>query len=269
MNPFRYRGYYYDESSGLYYLNSRYYDANAGRFINADGELSGGGLQGYNLFAYCLNNPVNMSDPSGHWPEWGTFISGIISIGIGIAAIAAVVATGGAATPLVAAGLALTATAGSVCVATGACDTYESFTGDNPYKNTIGADNYNTMKAVGLAIATAGAACALSSSSTAVAEKTAVIGQSMDTRVIPYANDIGAEFYKGVKSFGKIEDFLGKPIANSVGAIHNASWIVDKMAKGYKIIDIGLDPGKTKGSFYYGIERVLTSIYSNKISLFP
>ena len=70
-NPFRYRGYYFDSDTGLYYLNSRYYDSNTGRFINADGEVSGAStIQGYNLFVYCFNNPVNLSDETGHWPEW-------------------------------------------------------------------------------------------------------------------------------------------------------------------------------------------------------
>jgi RHS repeat-associated protein len=70
-NPFRYRGYYLDNETGFYYLNSRYYDPQVGRFINADGIVGGvGSLQGYNLFAYCMNNPVNKDDPSGHWPKW-------------------------------------------------------------------------------------------------------------------------------------------------------------------------------------------------------
>ena len=71
-NPFRYRGYYYDADLGLYYLQSRYYDSTVGRFINADNLVSdvGGDVLGNNMFAYCLNNPVNMSDPSGHWPQW-------------------------------------------------------------------------------------------------------------------------------------------------------------------------------------------------------
>ena len=56
-NPFRYRGYYYDNETGFYYLNSRYYDPSSGRFLNADGQLNTG-LLGYNLFAYCENNPV-------------------------------------------------------------------------------------------------------------------------------------------------------------------------------------------------------------------
>ena len=81
LNPFRYRGYYYDESSGLYYLSSRYYDANTGRFINADGVVSSGqGLSSYNMFSYCGNNPVNRCDPSGHfWEVIGNFFTGIFS----------------------------------------------------------------------------------------------------------------------------------------------------------------------------------------------
>ena len=72
INPIRYRGYYYDAESGLYYLNSRYYDPETGRFINADGvmDATGDSVQGYNVFVYCFNNPINMSDDSGHWPKW-------------------------------------------------------------------------------------------------------------------------------------------------------------------------------------------------------
>ena len=65
-NPFRYRGYYYDMETGWYYLNSRYYDSRVGRFINADGIIgANGGILGYNMFAYCSNNPVMLVDPSG------------------------------------------------------------------------------------------------------------------------------------------------------------------------------------------------------------
>ena len=72
-NPFRYRGYYYDADLGLYYLNSRYYDSNTCRFINADGVSYLGAnedLVSYNLYAYCSNNPIAYTDPSGHCPEW-------------------------------------------------------------------------------------------------------------------------------------------------------------------------------------------------------
>ena len=71
-NPFRYRGYYYDDETGFYYVSSRYYDPEIGRWINADDAIAGvgGDIRGYNLFAYCMNDPVNMSDHTGHWPQW-------------------------------------------------------------------------------------------------------------------------------------------------------------------------------------------------------
>ena len=73
QNPYRYRGYYFDEEIGLYYLQSRYYDAEVGRFINADDvnliPVMQSGLKGTNLFEYCNNNTVNMEDPTGRWCE--------------------------------------------------------------------------------------------------------------------------------------------------------------------------------------------------------
>lgn len=71
LNPFRYRGYMYDEETGFYYLRSRYYDPEVGRFLNADALVSTDtGLMGYNMFAYCNNNPVNLYDDSGALPKW-------------------------------------------------------------------------------------------------------------------------------------------------------------------------------------------------------
>ena len=71
MNPLRYRGYYYDTETGFYYLQSRYYDPNLGRFINADAYSSTGqGILGNNMYAYCNNNPVILSDPQGYAAGW-------------------------------------------------------------------------------------------------------------------------------------------------------------------------------------------------------
>ena len=71
INPLRYRGYVYDTESRLYYLQSRYYDPKVGRFINADALVSTGqGILGYNMFTYCRNNPVNLVDSSGNYPEF-------------------------------------------------------------------------------------------------------------------------------------------------------------------------------------------------------
>ena len=71
-NPFRYRSYFYDTETGLYYLGSRYYNPETGRFINADNLISGSknGVSGNNVFSYCGNNPINKVDASGHWPQF-------------------------------------------------------------------------------------------------------------------------------------------------------------------------------------------------------
>ena len=70
INPFRYRGYYYDEESGLYYLNSRYYDPETGRFISLDVlsilDETKGQINGLNLYMYCNDNPIMYCDPTGH-----------------------------------------------------------------------------------------------------------------------------------------------------------------------------------------------------------
>ena len=73
LNPLLYRGYVYDQETGLYYLNSRYYDPSFKRFISPDAFVSTGqGLLGNNMFAYCNNNPVNYSDSSGQLPVKNT-----------------------------------------------------------------------------------------------------------------------------------------------------------------------------------------------------
>ena len=77
INPLRYRGYYYDTETGFYYLQSRYYDPEICRFINADSYASTGqSYLGYNMFAYCANNPIAYTDLEGEapWsalPYWG------------------------------------------------------------------------------------------------------------------------------------------------------------------------------------------------------
>ena len=68
INPIRYRGYYYDAETGLYYLQSRYYDTSTRRFLNADTLLGANAGAAYNLFAYCGNNPINMQDSDGLYP---------------------------------------------------------------------------------------------------------------------------------------------------------------------------------------------------------
>lgn len=76
LNPLRYRGYVYDNETGLYYLQSRYYDPITCRFVNADGYVStGAGLNGFNMFAYCNNNPVMCFDSSGDRPIFASSVA--------------------------------------------------------------------------------------------------------------------------------------------------------------------------------------------------
>jgi len=89
FNPLRYRGYVYDTETGLYYLNSRYYNPTWGRFINADTtDVLGASLDkanwDKNLFAYCDNNPIIRVDHGGQiWmligAAVGAFVSGAVS----------------------------------------------------------------------------------------------------------------------------------------------------------------------------------------------
>ena len=87
-NPFTYRGYYFDSETDLYYLNSRYYNSNWGRFISSDIYLSTGqDITGYNTFAYCGNNPVMRSDDDGKF--WNIVAGAVIgaAINIGVSAL--------------------------------------------------------------------------------------------------------------------------------------------------------------------------------------
>ena len=93
VNPIRYRGYYYDTDTGFYYLQSRYYDPAIRRFINADIYVSTGqGFIGYNMYAYCGNNPVSRIDVSGYfWAEVLDAFAKYISQSSGTFAVAGVI----------------------------------------------------------------------------------------------------------------------------------------------------------------------------------
>ncbi len=97
LNPFRYRSYYYDPETNLYYLNTRYYDPETGRFISQDdvSYLDPEHINGLNLFAYCGNNPVMGTDPNGTTQWWEWLIAGLIVAVLVAGAIAATVFTGG------------------------------------------------------------------------------------------------------------------------------------------------------------------------------
>ena len=118
VNPLRYRGYVFDSETQFYYLQSRYYDPELGRFINADAYCSTGqGVLGNNMFAYCGNNPIMRCDPFGENPLIALAYAAVGAlINIGASYIAAKV-TGQSFTftdGLVAAGVGIACSFGSV-----------------------------------------------------------------------------------------------------------------------------------------------------------
>ena len=94
INPIRYRGYYLDRETNLYYLNARYYNPEWRRFLSPDDSsyLDPQNVNGLNLYAYCYNDPVNYCDPSGHEAEWYNILGWI---GLGLVVAAATVLTMG------------------------------------------------------------------------------------------------------------------------------------------------------------------------------
>ena len=81
-NPFRYKGYYYDVETQLFYCNSRYYSPELCRFISPDSieYLNPQSINGLNLYCYCMNNPIMYADPSGH----SVILAMLIGAGIGL-----------------------------------------------------------------------------------------------------------------------------------------------------------------------------------------
>ena len=121
INPIRYRGYYYDTETGLYYVSSRYYDPETCRFINADAfdiVQVQNDLHDKNLFAYCDNNPIMRQDHGGDRWGWKTFFGGIAVVAAVVAVGALTVASGGTAALAIAGAIGANAAAVSAAAAT-------------------------------------------------------------------------------------------------------------------------------------------------------
>ena len=92
INPIRYRGYYYDNETELYYLNARYYDSEIGRWISPEPNVytgafdSGAGIFAYNIYAYCANNPVKYSDYTGEFILTSLIVGAVVGAAIGFGA---------------------------------------------------------------------------------------------------------------------------------------------------------------------------------------
>ena len=170
-NPFRYRGYYYEKQTNLYFLKARFYDPEVGRFISADtiDYLAPDTINGLNLYAYCGNNPIMNVDPSGHW-SWKTFWVGVGLVVTAAAAIAVSIATFGAATPVAVSVLAgITLAAGILTGINGIATIIEAgteynFVRDGLFNEVLGLSDtaYNVYAGITEGIAAIGtAACTI------------------------------------------------------------------------------------------------------------
>ncbi|MBE5888333.1 MAG: DNRLRE domain-containing protein [Lachnospiraceae bacterium] len=222
-NPFRYRGYYYDVETGLYYVSSRYYDPEIGRFINADdiAYLGTGGLTSYNLFAYCGNNPVMGYDPYGTFDLWG-FAKGVGRIVTGIAAVAAGVAVCVAGAPVaMIATAAVTITAGVLTTVNGVADIQQAVTGDNFVRDTVFNGNqtaYDVYSGATETVAIVGTAICGSYLSNTCTMKGAMPGTEGSMNLEPgmKLDRYGSQFGRYLTDPGTHYSLLDLPASNSL-----------------------------------------------------
>ena len=170
VNPIRYRGYYYDVGTGFYYLQTRYYDPQTGRFLNIDGleYLDPETVGGLNLYAYCNCNPVMYVDPDG--TTWWKWVIGAVAVAT---LVAATILTFGAAGPAA-------ATVGSAMLAgglaSGSINLIDQLHDKGEVDWTEVAISTISGSAYGLAVATTGGAAAGTWSWSGFAAKLAVAG---------------------------------------------------------------------------------------------
>ena len=237
--------------SGLYYLQSRYYDPEIGRFINAD-DIDYLGADGsplsYNLFAYCMNNPVNRFDVNGNWslPNWAKVAIGAVAT---VAAVAVTVATGGAAAPVLI-GVAASTIGGAAVSAVNHRVTTGSWEGAGKAALDGAADGFMT-----------GGLCALGGSVVGGAARTIKNAKSGITigktgQFEKVAELAKTRHYSGLKEFNFIKKVAGQKAAETVGWWQNKCVVKGVMALKGAIYDCG---GALTGA--YAKEVALTKGY--------
>ena len=202
-NPLTYRGYIRDIETGFYYLQSRYYDPVLHRFINADlpeyTTLSSVSTASANLFAYCVNNPVNLHDENGEWPSWAKKLVAVVAVAAAVVTATVVtVATFGAGSV---AGVAMISATATLAARTTEVVALQVKKGKQEGKSTsqIVKDSFesvydNGKRIVGFTPATKGASITfnhlLSKSVSKIFDETVTIRQTLKStggKVIPYA----------------------------------------------------------------------------------
>ena len=248
-NPIRYRGYYYDTESELYYLNSRYYDPETGRFINVDdieiAVLLGSEIsEALNLYTYCNNNPVSLTDSTGYF--WDSFFDAAFLLW----SIYDVINNPRDWSNWVALGVDL---AFAVI----------------PFIPSVGGqvlkvgNHIDNIMDVGSAINKV--------DNLQNIKKLTVVGQSMTERVKPMARLYNAadNLYDGFTAYKKMEKMgkVGKFGAEVIGKSQNALWLYSKLRTGYTVLDIGVDAAKVSKkitSSSYKMEQIILKVWRSR-----
>ena len=152
VQPFRYRGYVFDEETGLYYIENRYYVPELLHFLNADNIIivDTASAKFVGLYVYCNNSPVKNRDIDGHW-SWDCLISGVINVVVGVAAVATAISAL-AAIPVATVGFTVayvsvavvTGVAGAASTITGVSNAVEGITDYNPIRDNLPDEDWQT-----------------------------------------------------------------------------------------------------------------------------
>ena len=241
LNPFRYRGYFYDPETELYYLQTRYYDPEVGRFITIDAieYLDPESINGLNLYAYCGNNPVMATDETGTMPNWLKWLIGGIAF---IGAMALTILSGGSLAPVLI-GMGVSIISGALIQGT---------------INAVNGGSFWNGVATGAADgALWGGVLALGGSIlriTKIARQVITIGKTGTFENVAKLSK--TYHYQGLKSHKFLSKYFGRDFADKVGWIQNK--FIIKSVKFFKgaIYDAG---GALTGA--YAKEVLLTKGY--------
>ncbi len=243
VNPFTYRSYYWDHETKLYYLMTRYYDPDTGRFISPDSieYLDPSTIGGLNLYAYCGNDPINRYDPTGHFWDYifdaAFLIWSVVDViknpgdwknwvSLGVDLVFAVI-------PFVPSGAGQVIKVGNKI--------------DNAFDVANMINKLDNVNDIG---------------------KLTMIGRNMD-RVTDTAKIIGKadNLYDVWKGYDRGAKGFKKLVHNGISMVHDGGWLFGKLRKGYTIIDIGITTmhkGIKAFGLWYGTERAVLALWRTR-----
>ena len=249
LNIYLYKGYVYDQETGLYYCHSRYYNPKVGRWISIDdvSYLDPESIGGMNLYAYCGNNPVMYTDPSGNFslPNWAKWLIGGVTFA---SAVILTILTGGALAPMFI-GMGISILLGGAIEGMIATSKGEDF-----WSGFIDGAADGAMWGGIFSLGTA------SLRTVKMLKNGVAIGENMK-RVTKLAKTGHQITYKGMPGYNLLSKFGKKELARNLSMRHNQIFIERMMRWGVKVVDYGIDVNRNYRSFYYLMETIVTNGY--------